>query len=535
MESVFLAIAMLFGITLLGILAYHVPDIPLPLLLVLGGLGVSLIPGMPMVALDPGVFFLLFLPPLLFADGWLTNLRDFKAAKRPILLLALGLVVFTTFVIGYAIHAMLPELPLSVCFAAGAIISPTDAVATAAITERMKVPHRIVTILNGESLVNDASGLVAFKFAVAATLTGTFHLFDVGISFLIVSIGGLTIGYAVGWVITWIRRTILADDPDSLHHITLSLLTPFTAFMPADHFGVSGVLSVVAAGLYCGWADPLMMSARTRMRAWHVWEMFLFWFNGLVFFLLGLQLTAVLSELKNHSWLQLLGLALFTGVFTIVTRLLWVFPGAYLPRLLSKKIREHEPRPAWTQVFIVGWSGMRGAVTLAGALSIPVALTDGSPFPGREMVIFLAFSVILITLLVNGLSLPWFIKTFRIRDDGRLETEERNARVLAARSAIFSIEDFTKAHTVDESVIARLVEEYEARIELLESDGNGPIPRAERIAVDRQLRRHVVNAERQMAIQLYHEGIINDAALQRLQSELDIEDARLNDAPARRD
>lgn len=529
MESVFIALGALIAITIFGILAQRAPSFPFPIILVLGGLLVSLIPDAPQIRLDPAVFFILFLPPLLYADGWLMNLRDFKAARRPILLLSIGLVIFTTLAVGWVVHLLMPDLPWSVCFALGAVISPTDAVAVSAITERLKVPHRIVTILNGESLVNDASGLVAFKFAVVATLTGTFNLMDVGFSFLWLSAGGICIGLIVAFLIHKLRSKILTD-PNSLHHITISLLTPFAAYIPADALGVSGVLSAVAAGLYGGWADPLSMSPQTRMRAWYVWEMFLFWFNGLVFFLLGMQLRAVLGNLHGTmSWPQLFGYAALVGAVTIIARMVWVFPGAYLPRWLSRKIRETEPPLPWQNVFIVSWAGMRGAVTLAAALSIPMLMPDGSAFPGRELVIFLAFGVILITLLLNGLSLPWFIRKMCIRDDGRLDVEEKNARILAARSALLSIEDAAAQMEINDFYIRSILDEYRDRIHALEGNDLTHQSAGARMERYRHLRRAAIRAERETAVQLYRDSIINDDVLRRIQSDIDFEEARLQE------
>lgn len=528
MGAVHVTLVLLVVVTMLGVIARRV-SVPYPLLLVFGGLGISLVPGLPRVELDPELFFVLFLPPLLFADGWGMPVREFRAALRPILLLTLGLVVFTTMAVGWVAHVVV-GLPWAVALALGAIVSPTDAVATAAITHRLHVPRRLVTVLNGESLVNDASGLVAFKVALTAAMTGAFSLGDALLQFLLLSVGGVAIGLAVAWSSAAFRRWYhRGQEPDPLIDITVSLLTPFAAFVPADRIGVSGVLAVVSAGLYLGGRDTVQMSPQTRMRTRTVWDLIVFLMNGLVFVLLGLQLRTVAEGLSSHSIATLAWNAAIVVVTTMVARLVWIYPGAYLPFLLSRRLRSRERRPPWTHIFIGGWAGMRGAVTLAGALSLPSLLADGSPFPGRHMVIFLAFAVILGTLVVQGLTLPWFIRRLGVVGDGLSEKEEATARLKAAQAAVKRLEELaaTPGSRWETGTLAQVMEEYEEKIGHIVAEGEAREVSQERRLRDVELRREAIAAERQELVRLRNAGEINDEVLRRIQGDMDLEEARV--------
>ncbi|MBC8040031.1 MAG: cation:proton antiporter, partial [Opitutaceae bacterium] len=308
------ALALLLLLTVLSVIGRRLPW-PMPITYLVGAIAISYWPAFPHVELDPGFFFLCFVPPLLFSDGWLMPLRDFMAAKRPILMLSIGLVVFTTVAVGLVAHWLVPDLPLAMAFALGAVISPTDAVAVGAITHRLKVPARLTTILNGESLMNDATGLVAFKFALAAVAAGTFSLGAATVNFAMVALGGIVLGLAVGYLVGRVRDLLrAAQSTDALIEITVSLMTPFAAYLAAEMLGVSGILSVVSAGLYSGWRDPLRMDVETRRTAWAVWSTVLFWLNGLAFILLGLQFPAILATVSGrYSTAQIL---LFVGVVT---------------------------------------------------------------------------------------------------------------------------------------------------------------------------------------------------------------------------
>lgn len=525
METVYATLGMLVAITALAVVARRIA-VPYPILLVFGGLGISLVPGLPHVELHPEVFFVVFLAPLLYADAWLMPLRDFKAELRPILLLAIGLVAFTTLVVGYAAHALV-GLSLPVAFALGAVISPTDAVAVGSITHRMRIPHRLTTIINGESLVNDASGLVGLKLAVAAAATTeAFHVAEVIPEFLWLALAGLVVGLVVGWLACWFRRWYSrGGEPDPLIDIAVSFLTPYAAYLAGEGIQASGILSVVAAGLYGGYRDPMQMTAQSRQRAWAAWEAAIFLLNGLVFILLGLQFRAVMRGLSAHAPSSLAVYAAVVCGLAIATRLVWIFPGAYLPRMLSRRIRETEPFPPPRQVFIAGWAGMRGTVTLAGALSLPLAL------PGRDMVIFLAFSVILVTLVVQGFSLPVLIRWLGIQADDARRREEVAARMGAAQAAVAQVQAIQGS---DPEVVAGIVEEYEERIERLAAEDGHRHDARTRGEDERRLRLAAIEAERAEAIRLRNGGAINDEALRAIQHDIDLEETRARGGAAPR-
>lgn len=528
MHGAELVLGLLVVITALAMAAKRL-RLPYPIVLVLGGLAISRIPALPHIRLDPDLFFLLILPPLLYGDSLRSPWRDFKAALRPILMLSVGLVLFTTALVGFLAHWLIPGLPLPVAFALGAIVSPPDAVAAAAITEHLRVPQRIVTLLNGESLVNDATGLVAFRVAVAAAMTGAFSWWEAGWSFVLVASGGVAMGLLVGWGIAEVRRWIArTGQGDPLIENTISLLTPFAAYLPAEKLGVSGVLAVVTAGFYLGWRSPLIVQPQTRLQAGAIWNMVRFLLNGLVFILIGLQLPAIREGLAPHGVEHLALYAALVCGAALVARVLGVFVGTYATRLM-RRIRDREPNQPLTHTAIVAWAGMRGAVTLAGALTLPFALPDGSPFPGRDLAIFLAFAVILFTLVVQGLSLPAIIRWLKVEDDGKLRREEAAARLLAAQAAVTRIESLAgePGNTLDQEVVARLVVEYQERIDRLAAEcGQEQLTAAARLEQDHTLRRRALQAEREEMIRLRNKHVISDAVLRRVQFDLDMDETR---------
>ena len=445
-------VGLLLAVAVLALLARKL-HIPYPILFVIGGLLLGWIPGLPPVRLNPQLVFFLFLPPLLFPAALFTSWRDFRLNLRPISLLAIGLVLFTTVAVAYLAQYFL-HLPLAAGFVLGAIISPPDAIAATAIAERLKVPRRIVTILEGESLVNDATALVAYRFGVAAVVTGSFSLAHASGQFFIVGIGGILIGLVVGWLAQQFHKRV----DDAPIEITVSLLTPFVAYLFADDLGVSGVLAVVTAGLYLGRRMPELLTFKTRLQGGPVWEMVEFLLNGFVFILIGLQLPEVLHALSSHDIPihQLVGYALFISLAVIVIRILWVFPAAYLPRLLFKNIRRRDPYPSWRHVMIIGWTGMRGVVSLAAALAIPLTIQNGEPFPDRDLILFLTFIVILATLVVQGLSLPLLIRWLGVKDDGSMEIEEREARLKANQAALARLNEIGEREPAKADALQRL-------------------------------------------------------------------------------
>jgi monovalent cation/hydrogen antiporter len=496
--------------------------LPYPVLLVIGGLALGFVPGLPRVRLEPDLVFLFLLPPLLYPAALFTSWRDFRANLSPILLLAIGLVLLTTAFVAVVAHA-LTGLPWATAFILGAIISPTDAVAATAIANRLRIPQRIVTILEGESLVNDATALVAYRFAIAATMSGTFSLYEASFRFILVALGGTGIGLVAGWLASQLQRRL--DDPPV--QITISLLTPFAAYIPAERLHVSGVLAVVVCGLFLGWRTPQVLTYRTRLNLYVFWEMMVFLLNGLVFVLIGLQLPRLLHSFSGRSLKQLFWHGALISCATIVVRIVWVFASTNLLRLISISLRKRDPYPAWQNLAIVAWTGMRGVVSLAAALALPLTLADGTPFPGRDYILFITFCVILATLVLQGLSLPVVIRRLGVMDDGRAKVEERTARLKANEAALAYLGEVDNQFPPD--MVERLRVEYEDRIRQLDVCANtGGDGSNELIAPSYQrLQQDALDVERRTIIQLRDEYVINDEVLRRIQSDLDHAEARL--------
>jgi Na+/H+ antiporter len=496
--------------------------VPYPILLVIGGLALAFIPGLPAVNIDPPLVLLLFLPPLLFAAAWFTSWRDFAANRRPIALLAIGLVVVTTTAVAWVAHAIIPGVGWPVAFVLGAIVSPPDAVAATAVTQRIKIPRRIVTILEGESLVNDATGLVAYRFALAAVTTGSFSASHAAGRFALVALGGVLVGLIVGWLVAQLHRHM----EDFQLETVITLLTPYAAYIPAEHLGVSGVLATVAAGGYLGWRNPELLSALTRFRGRGVWSVLLLLFNGLVFILIGLQLASIRALTTGLSWGALVGYSAAVSAVAIAARLIYVPIGTYLPRLLSRRLRARDPSPPWRPVAFLGWTGMRGIVSLALALAVPMTLPSGAPFPQRSVVVIIAFAVILVTLVLQGLTLPAVIKVLGLKDDGADLREEREALLRASEAAVKRLTEIDQTSVIHPQLLERVRLPYEQRLErLTEQTRDDPECRLTEgeSAAFRRLRGEALNAERKTIVELRNQGRISEEVLHRVQEALDLE------------
>jgi CPA1 family monovalent cation:H+ antiporter len=535
-------LVLLVAVAILALVARKI-SLPYPILLVLGGLGLAMIPDLPKMKLQPELVFVIFLPPLLFPAALFTSWRDFHANLRPISLLAIGLVLFTTVSVGYFTHYLIAGFPLAAAFILGAIISPPDAVAATAITERLRVPRRVVTIIEGESLVNDAIALVALQFAVRALTTGTFSLAHASLDFVVVGLGGILIGLAVGWLASQVQRRL--NDPPV--QVTISLLTPFAAYLPADQLGLSGVLAVVTTGLYMGWRSPEIVNSRMRLQAGPVWEMIVFLLNGLVFILIGLQLPEVLKDLTSSakvvrefagqtiSFPRLCRHAILISLLVILVRFIWVFAATYLPRLLSKKLRLRDPLPDWRPVVIVAWTGMRGVVSLAAALALapPSGLLGDLPSAEGEiisdLIIFFTYVVILVTLVFQGLTLPLLIRWLNVVDTGETEREEREARLKANLAAMARLAELERQEEHSSELVQRLRVEYEDRIRQLEACGQAEAGSGAGIYSSdfEYLQLETLRVERQTILQLRNERVINDHVLRRIQRDIDLAEARL--------
>src|SRR6266853_2395664 len=511
----------LVAVALLALVARKI-GVPYPILLTIAGGLLAFVPGLPTLRLDPKLVFDLFLPPLIYPAAVYTSWRDFRANLRSILPLAIFLVLLTMTVTAYLFHA-LTGLPLAVGFVFGALISPPDAVAALAVTQNLRVPRKIIVILEGESLVNDATSFISFRFAVAAVLTGSFSLGEASVQFLLVAAGGIAVGLATGWLATRVQKRL--DDPPV--QTMFSLLTPYVAYFCGEMLHVSGILAVVIAGIYYGWRAPRVLSGRMRLQALPVWEMVTFILNGILFILIGLQLPQVMNALAPGMATRVAWLAIvFVGELVMV-RFVWVFGASYLPRLLSPTFRGKNPAP-WKHTALVAWTGMRGADSLAGALAIPLVLTNGQAFPGRDLIILLTFCIIFATLVLQGLTLAPLVRLLKIKDDRITEKEERLARLKANEAALVRLEEIASSKRAMPKAVERLRSEYEDRIRQLrieEPDG-GSVSRLYSRDFE-ELARDVLQTERDTVIALRNEEAINDQALRRIQRDIDLAEARL--------
>ncbi len=495
-------------------------DLPPALLFVTGGLVLGFIPGLPHFQLPPDLVLVAILPPLLYSAAFFTGLRDLKVNLRPIGLLSIGLVGATMGSVAVVGHEAVSGLSWAGAFTLGAIVSPTDALAATQIVRRVGVPRRIVAIIEGESLVNDGFALVLYKAAVTAAVAGTFSLWNASWHLVLNIVGGIAVGLAVAYVVRQVRRRI--DDAPT--EVALALLSGYLAYLPASALGVSGVLAAVTIGVYMGWYTPQLTTGTTRISGNSFWEIVTFIVNALLFALVGLQLHGILNRIGGRSTASLIGDAAIVAVVVIVTRIIWVPVFTYVPRYLFRSIRERDPYPPWQAPAVIGWTGIRGAVSLAAALALPTNL------PGRDLIVFLTFAVILVTLVGQGLTLPWLIRMLHFEDDGGAEREDAKARIKAAEAALARLEELEAEGWVREDTAERTRGQYRfranrfrARYEGVDDDGV-----EERSQQYQRLRRELLEAERQAVIGLRNEGRITEDVMQRVQRDIDLEDLRLD-------
>ena len=496
--------------------------LPYPIVLVIGGIVLAFGSGLPRVAIPPDLVLVIFLPPLLFAAAWFTSWRDFRAHLRSIGLLAIGLVIATTAGVAAVAHALIPGMPWPVAFVLGAIVSPPDAVAATAVMQRMRVPQRLVTVLEGESLVNDATGLVAFQIALAAVASGGFSASHALGRFAVVSLGGIAFGLFVGWLVAQVHRRL----DDYLLETVISVITAYVAYIPAEHLGVSGVLATVTAGGFLGWRNPQLFSPLTRLRSRSVWSVLLFLFNSLVFILIGLELAATSDLLVGGNTARLLGWCAAIAVATIGIRLVWVPIVMYLPHRIRRAIRGDGSPMVWKETAVVAWTAMRGIVSLALALALPLELADGSPFPYRDLLILLVFAVIVVTLLGQGLSLPLLIRMLRFVDDGAAARQERDGLLRGTERALQRLTELDDTSIIVPWLVARLRAIYEERLtrlqESVREDPECRLMDGDSLAFQR-LRAQLIAAERETVVAMRNRGEIAEDVLHKLQQDLDLE------------
>ncbi len=497
-------------------------NIPHPVLLVLGGLALAFVPRLPAARLDPDVVFLVFIPPLVYRAALTTSWRDFREHLRSILLLAIGLVLVTIVAIACVARQIIPALPWAAALLLGAIVAPSDPLSAIATIRRLDTPRSVDTILAGEGLVNDATALVAYRMTVEAVVSGKSLSLGGGLLRLaLVGAGGVAIGLAVGVLVSWLRRH-LEHAPEVEN--TISLLTPFAAFIPAARLGLSGVLAVVAVGLYIARQGPRIVAPETRLQAGNMWDMTTFVLEGLIFILVGLDLPIVTRRLAPASMASLVMSGIVISAVTVGVRLLWIFPGAYLPRRLDAWLGRQSDTPPWQNVLFVGWAGMRGADSLVVALALPIAVATGRPFPARSAIIFVTFVVILVTLVTQGLTLGPLIRVLHLEesDDGE-QDEERIARLRTARAGIARLDRIIAHDPAHADAARRLRARHVHRLHRYERQR--PRDHDDRAAAeaDRQVRSEMISAERQELIGLRDRGVIGDDVMRVVQHDLDLE------------
>jgi Na+/H+ antiporter len=515
-------LGLIVSVTALLVLATLV-RIPYPILLVIGGLALGFVPGLPDVTMAPELVLVAFLPPLLYSAAFFASLRDLRANVVPISILSVVLVLLTMVGVALVAHAAIEGLPWAAAFVLGAIVSPTDPIAASAIARRLGVARRVVAIVEGEALINDGTALVAYRVAVIAVITGSFSAWHAPLRFVVSVVGGVAIGLGVGFLIRQVRRRL----DHSSTEITIGLVSGYLAFLPADALGVSGVLAAVTVGIYMGWHTTELTTPQTRIAGKAVWTITVFVLNTVLFVLIGLQLPTILDGLDAYSAAELLGYGALISVAVILIRIFFVFFFAHGPKVL-RVIRN--PPANWRSTSLVAWMGLRGAVSLAAALALPLETDAGDPFPQRNLIVFLTFCVIFTTLVLQGLSLPYLIRALRLPADDQEEREEIEARIAAADAAVVRLEELEGEDWVNDDTAERMRGLYRFRRRRFEArfdDGDdGEVE--ERSQSYQRLRRELLDAERGALLELRREGRIGDDILLRVQTDLDLEDTRLD-------
>jgi CPA1 family monovalent cation:H+ antiporter len=514
---------LLVAIAGLGALARWL-SIPYPIVLVIGGAVFGFIPGVPTVKLDPNVVLVVFLPILVYGAAFFANLGDIRDNLRSVTMVSVGLVLLTMTAVAIVAHALI-GVPWAAAFALGAVVSPTDPLAAGLIMRGLDVPRRMVSLVEGEGLFNDATALVAYRVAVGAVVAGSFSLGHATVALIVDAAGGIAIGLAVGWIIAEVRKR----TPDPQISVTISLVSGYAAFVPANAVGASGVLAAVTTGIYMGLRGPSVIPARVRLQGFFTWDILDFIINSALFVLVGLQLRGIIEDLSGYTTGQLIGWALAISGVTVLMRLVWFFTVPYLIRALDRRPSQRARRAPARNRLVVGWSGMRGAVSLAAALALPLTVNGGAPFPDRSLILFLTFAVIFATLVVQGLSLPTLIRKLRISDDGEAENEELKARLGATKAALAQIDALAAEDWTRDDTIERMRAAYEyrkrrlaARAGKIEDDGY-----EDRSLAYQQAVQIVLGAQRDALVELRRRGKISNETMNRIIRELDLEESRL--------
>lgn len=529
MNSALLLVVLLCAAVAAALLAKRL-GVPYPIAFVVGGILLAFVPNLPEPHIDPKLIFLLVLPPLLHAGGWQTDVQEFRRNVRPIALLAVGLVVFSAVVTAVIAHALV-GLDWAMAFVLGAIVSPPDAVAAESIFERMAVPRRILAILSGEGLLNDATALVLYRFALIAALTGVFSLGTFLLSLPLVAVGGVLLGLLAGLAVEVVLRLLARGDlEDSTLSSVIVLVAPYAAYLPADALGLSGVLAVVTTGIYLNQRSAKIMSSEARVVSLAVWQIMIFLLNAFVFLLIGLELPRIVGSLGS-SLPRFIADAAIISLAVIVIRIVWVYPATWLPRALFERVRRTDPVPSWRWVAVIAWSGMRGIVSLAAALALPYTDAHGAPLHGRAEIIFITLCVIVATLVFQGLSLGPIIAWLGIGETHNLQQRETKLRIRALEAGVRRLHELeSDFHSSEEwEAAGRLLGEYETRIEHLRGhlrEGGQDSEPLESNA-DHRLQRALLDAERDEIARLRSSGEIPDDIFRAIAYDLDLADLRL--------
>jgi CPA1 family monovalent cation:H+ antiporter len=513
--------------------------LPYPILLLTAGLIIGFVPQLPDLALDPDVVFFIILPPLLYDAASKTSWHEFRTSIRPISGLAVSLVFFTTLAVAVTAHFLIPGFSWPLAFVLGAVVSPPDAVAASGIIKGLGLNKKVITILEGESLVNDASALIAYRYAVAAVTTGTFVLWEAGLQFLLVAIGGILIGIIFGYLFVGLHKLI---DNNPVVETCLTLLSPFISYLAAEEFHTSGVLAVVSTGLVISWRSPEVFTYQTRMRTKLVWDTLIFLLHGFVFILIGLQLPLIMKGLGNYPVSILIGYGLLISGVTILVRIIWVFAGVYVQNIFQKKVKSaHEllgnddDGNTWKNVLVVAWTGTRGVISLAAALALPLVLADGTVFPKRLSIIFLAFVVIFVTLVVQGLSLPLLIRWLKIKPTYNTAAETKELQLYLANSTLHFIEQ-ELMEPLNHAELEQLKNKYETKIYDLTKElrrqkkemyNEGEVKPLQPDALQ-NAQLDISKFQRALLLKLHKQGEFSDTVIREVEKDLDINELKLN-------
>jgi monovalent cation/hydrogen antiporter len=511
--------------------------IPNPIFLIVAGFVIGFIPALPDLVLDPDVVFLVFLPPLLYDAAFRTSWHDFKADIRPISALGVSLVFFTVLAVAVTAHYFIPGFNWPLAFLLGAIISPPDAVAATSMIKGLGLNKRVITILEGESLVNDASALIAYRYALTALATGTFVFWQAGLQFLLLAGGGILIGIIVGYVLVFAHKKV---NNNPIVETSLTLLTPFLSYLIAEQIHVSGILAVVSTGLVISWRSSEIFSYQTRMRTKVVWDTLIFLLNGFVFILIGLQLPGILKQLHSYTWMQLMSYGIAISLVTILVRIVWIFTGAYIAKLFknrkSKRVSDiKEDEANWKNVLIISWTGTRGILSLAAALALPLTLYKGSLFPQRPLILFLCFVVIFITLVVQGLSLPLLVRLLNVKPGSNEDKEAKELQLYIVNNTLHFIDDQLTT-TTGTSFKEKLKKKYENIARTLTNEIRTHRRNEKK---DEQLPVVIVTPmqdaemeiskfQRELLLKIHKKGTFSDAAIKEAERNMDIDDLKLN-------